>query len=153
MIGFTAGARHGMPGVDAVFDALPDAHHLDRAVRESGDASNPSRARLEDHQSVPVIPPRQHRKTGLEDARKVPTARKDRVCLRPTQTVSPHRHPRREAGRNVLGLDPYHCLKHHHRVIRQHALGHEITADWLRDHLRIVLPEKHDVSPWLNRYL
>jgi hypothetical protein len=30
----TAGARNDMPGFDAIFDALPDDHHLEYAVMD-----------------------------------------------------------------------------------------------------------------------
>jgi transposase len=62
----TSGARNDMPGFDAVCAALPDDHHLDHAVMDSGDASNHSRETRETHHIIPVIPPKKHRKTCIE---------------------------------------------------------------------------------------
>jgi transposase len=65
-IALTSGARNDMPGFDAAFAALPDDHHLEQAVMERGYDSTHIRETLEQHQIIPVIPPKKHRKTCID---------------------------------------------------------------------------------------
>jgi transposase len=59
-------SRHDAPGVDQVFDPLPEKQALEHAIMDRGSDSNHIRKRLHAQGVTPVIPPKKNRKAPID---------------------------------------------------------------------------------------